>query len=224
MGAQNSSLYGVLEDEFSRLTQNRKNRINLGQILQLRLPSSPWNLDPSHLGVLFMLDRSRPPSLSGIVIKQRLTQLGSCPGNYFMRIWYHRSLVDRIENLGGSIGLALQFSFTGSRIYKRWRKASSHAISTCSSKSDKGWPGLLQSLHWFVWDAVSYADKNNPTSECAHLSGTKEGESHSRMFMDLWSLHNRGPDVINSTNFRCKCKASAQYRCGTLWQSMEKKP
>ena len=57
MGAQNSSLHGFLEEEFERLLQKGKKRLVLRQLLQLRLPAGPWKLDPSHLGVLFVLDR-----------------------------------------------------------------------------------------------------------------------------------------------------------------------
>ena len=57
MGGENSTMYGCLEEEFSRLTQGKKKRVHLGQVLQLKLPTSAWNLDSAHLGVLFVLYR-----------------------------------------------------------------------------------------------------------------------------------------------------------------------
>lgn len=57
MGAQNSSLRRSIEEEFTRLACHDRKYLLLDQLLQLRLPPSAWMLDPSHLGVLFLLDR-----------------------------------------------------------------------------------------------------------------------------------------------------------------------
>jgi hypothetical protein len=57
MGAQNSRLYRSLEEEFGRLAYQGRNHLCLDQILQLKLPPSSWTLDPSHIGVLYVLDR-----------------------------------------------------------------------------------------------------------------------------------------------------------------------
>ena len=57
MGAQNSSLHRSLEEEFERLAYQGRPYLCLDQVLQLKLPPSAWTLDPSHLGVLYLLDR-----------------------------------------------------------------------------------------------------------------------------------------------------------------------
>lgn len=57
MGSQNSSLRKTLEEEFSRLASRGEKHLTIEQLLHLRLPPSPWNLDPTHLGVLWILDR-----------------------------------------------------------------------------------------------------------------------------------------------------------------------
>lgn len=57
MGASNSNLARCLEDEFNRLAKVGRNYLVLDEVLALRLPPSSWNVDTSHLGVLFVIDR-----------------------------------------------------------------------------------------------------------------------------------------------------------------------
>ncbi len=57
MGAANSNLTRCLEDEYHRLVKQGRDYLVLDEVLALRLPPSSWAVDPSHLGVLFALDR-----------------------------------------------------------------------------------------------------------------------------------------------------------------------
>ncbi len=60
MGAANSNLTRCIEDEFQRLVKQGRNYLVLEEVLALRLPPSSWAVDPSHLGVLFTVDRYIP--------------------------------------------------------------------------------------------------------------------------------------------------------------------
>ena len=57
MGAANSNLTRCIEDEFQRLVKQGRNYLVLEEVLALRLPPSSWAVDPSHLSVLFTVDR-----------------------------------------------------------------------------------------------------------------------------------------------------------------------
>ena len=58
MGAQNSNLRRVIEDEFAQRTAGTgRDWLRLDELLALQLPQSTYSLDLSHLGILFVLDR-----------------------------------------------------------------------------------------------------------------------------------------------------------------------
>jgi hypothetical protein len=58
MGAQNSNLRHVIEDDFAQRTKaTGRDWLQLRELLALQLPQSAHSLDLSHLGILFVLDR-----------------------------------------------------------------------------------------------------------------------------------------------------------------------
>ncbi len=58
MGAQNSNLRRVIEDDFTQRTEGTgRYWLRLDELLALQLPQSTHSLDLSHLGILFVLDR-----------------------------------------------------------------------------------------------------------------------------------------------------------------------
>lgn len=61
MGGQHSSMRKTLEDEFVRLHKTQKDpepgKLSIEQLIQIQLPHGLFNLDLTHLGVLWVLDR-----------------------------------------------------------------------------------------------------------------------------------------------------------------------
>ena len=58
MGAQNSNLRRVIEDDFAQRTETTgRDWLQLRELLALQLPQSAHSLELSHLGILFVLDR-----------------------------------------------------------------------------------------------------------------------------------------------------------------------